>query len=222
MKGKKFLAGLLAGLSVVLGSWGLVACGGTDSSSSSSEATQPKGVLYEVVDGTAQVVGYEGSESSVTIEEMYEGVLVTKIGDNAFKNSTITSVEIPDTVTVIGNSAFYGCAGLTEIVIPEEVTTIGNSAFQDCNGLTEIVIPDNVTSIGKSAFEMCLGLMSATIGDSVTSIGDNLFDYSSSLSSITFKGTKAQWNKITKNTDTWNSTFVPATKVVCADGEVDL
>ena len=221
MKGKKFLAGVLAGLSVVLGSWGLVACGGTDSSSSSSEAAQPKGVLYEVVGDTAQVVGYDGEEESVTIEEMYEGVMVTKIGDNAFKNSSITGVEIPDTVTVIGNSAFYGCAGLTEIVIPEEVTTIGKSAFEDCSGLTQVVVPDNVTSIGASAFQNCTSLTSVTIGESVASIGDGAFDFSTALSSITFNGTKAQWNKI-DIADSWLTQVQLVEKIVCADGDVDL
>ncbi len=176
----KFLAGLLAGLSVVLGSWGLVACGGTDSSSSSdsssasSEAAQPKGVIYQVIDGEAVVTGYDGEDESVVIEATYEGVAVTKIANNAF-NSNAT--------------------------------------------LTEIVIPDSVTVIGRSAFEMCLGLTSVTIGAGVTTIDESAFAYCSNLSSITFVGTKAQWNAINKTSD-W--TFVPAEKVVCSDGEVDL
>ena len=245
---KKLVASLLAVLSVVASSVGLTACtikgfgsgsgknSGSDagdnsssvetsssvedSSSVTSEAPQPKGVVYEIVDDTAQVVDYDGSETSVTIEATYEGVAVTKIGDEAFKNSTITSIEIPDSVTVIGNSAFYGCADLTAVVIPDGVESIGDRAFQDCNGLVEVVIPDSVTSIGASAFEMCLGLKSVVIGKNVTSIGDGLFDYSSCLSSITFNGTKKQWKAIEKNNTNW--TFILATKVVCSDGEVDL
>lgn len=204
MKGTKFLAGLLAGLSVVLGSWGLVACGGADSSSSSSgssssEATQPKGVVYEIVDDTAQVVGYEGTETSVVIEATYNGVSVTKIGAQAFKNSEITSVEIPDGVTEIGNSAFYGCVKLESVIIPDSVTSIGSSAFAYSNGLTSVVI-----------------------GKNVESIGDFAFDYCSALSSITFNGTAKEWKKIEKNTGSWNTTFVPATKVACEDEDVDL
>ena len=222
MKGtKKFLAILLAGLSLFAGSLSLVACGETSSSSSSSSSAdpQPKGVVYEIIDDTAQVVDYDGTETSVTIEATYEGVAVTEIGNNAFKNSTITSVTIPDSIISIGNSAFNGCTGLTEIVIPNSVTSIGNSAFENCSGFTEFVIPDSVTSIGKSAFCNCTSLTSVTIGSGVKSIGDGAFDFSTALKNITFTGTKAQWNKI-DIADSWLTQVQLVTKVVCLDGDV--
>jgi hypothetical protein len=80
-----------------------------------------------------------------------------------------TSYAIPNSVTSIGNYAFYGCTGLTEVTIPNSVTSIGNYAFYGCTGLTEVTIPDSVTSIG--AFYGCTGLMKVTIPNSVTSIG---------------------------------------------------
>ncbi len=209
---KKLVASLLAVLSLVAGSVGLTACvltgGGSGSGSgssseasseaSSSEDTQPRGVVYEIVDDTAQVVEYDGTETSVTIEATYEGVAVTKIGDNAFK----------------------GCTSLTEIVIPESVTSIGNFAFQDCSGLTAVVIPDSVTSIGNFAFEFCSSMTSVTIGESVTSMGECLFAECGRLSSITFNGTVEKWDEIQKGSG-W-ILRIPATKVVCSDGEVDL
>ena len=66
--------------------------------------------------------------------------------------SGLTSIEIPNSVTSIGNSAFSGCSGLTSIEIPNSVTSIGGFAFYNCTGLTSITIPDGVTSIGTSAF----------------------------------------------------------------------
>ena len=60
---------------------------------------------------------------------------------------------IPNTVTTIGNSAFYDCTGLTSIVIPNSVTTIDYSAFYGCTNLSDISIPSSVTAIGASAFE---------------------------------------------------------------------
>ena len=54
---------------------------------------------------------------------------------------------IPDSVTSIGNGAFYGCTSLTSITIPDSVTSIGYEAFYDCTSLTSITIPNSVTYI---------------------------------------------------------------------------
>ena len=59
---------------------------------------------------------------------------------------------IPNTVTSIGNFAFYQCSSLTSIDIPNSVTSIGHSAFNGCSSLTSVTIPNSVTTIGGSAF----------------------------------------------------------------------
>lgn len=95
------------------------------------------------------------------------------------------NVVIPDSVTSIGNGAFWRCSSLTSITLLESVTSIGDSAFGVCSRLRSITLPDSVTSIGYMAFTECSSLTSITIPDSVTSIGDEAFDGCSSLRSIT-------------------------------------
>ena len=94
-------------------------------------------------------------------------------------------MTIPNSVTSIGNSAFYGCSGLTSVTIPNSVTSIGYSAFRGCSGLTSVTIPNSVTSIGDYAFEDCSGLVRVIIGNSVERIEDRTFSGCSALTSMT-------------------------------------
>ena len=110
---------------------------------------------------------------------------VTTIGDNAFYDCTaLTNISIPNSVTIIGDYAFYYCSALTNINIPNSVITIGNYAFFECSALTNINIPNSVTIIGDHAFYNCSALTNINIPNSVTIIGDYAFYYCSALTSI--------------------------------------
>ena len=102
-----------------------------------------------------------------------------------FHGCKLNTIVIPNSVTSIGNYAFYDCSDLTSITIPNSVTSIGYSAFSGCSGLTSITIPNSVTSIGEWAFLNCSGLTSVTIPNSVTSIDFGAFSGCSGLASIT-------------------------------------
>ena len=171
---------------------------------------------------------------------------VTSIGEKAFSDCwALTNITIPDSVTKIRRAAFYGCSKLTEInipkgvttiypktfyecsalksiTIPENVTDIGDSAFMHCESLKSITVPENVTKIGKSAFAYCKNLTSITIPAGVTNIGSEAFEMCVNLTDITFLGTKEQWENCTKSAPWKYNSGVPATKVVCSDGEVSL
>ena len=111
---------------------------------------------------------------------------VTSIGEKAFYFCEgMTSVTIPSSVTSIGKTAFLGCTGLASVTIPSSVTTIGELAFNRCQSLTSVTIPSSVTTIESYAFSECTGLSSVTIPSSVTSIEERTFLACSSLTSVT-------------------------------------
>ena len=122
-------------------------------------------------------------KDDITSVEIENGI--TSIGNSAFYRCTsLTSVTIPDSVTSIGNSAFYDCSSLTSITIPDSVESIGSSAFYNCTSLTSVEMSKNVTSIDYNAFYNCTSLTSITIPDSVESIGNSAFSGCTSLTSV--------------------------------------
>ena len=111
---------------------------------------------------------------------------VTEIGNDAFYRCTsLSKVQLSNGLTKIGNSAFSGCINLTEITIPDSVTKIGNYAFRDCKSLTEITIPDSVTEIGNYAFDYCTSLSKVKLSNGLTKIGDSAFSDCKNLTEIT-------------------------------------
>ena len=133
---------------------------------------------------------------------------VTSIGNFAFYNcSSLTSITIPDSVASIGNSAFYNCSSLTNIKLPDVIDIISGNTFRDCSSLLNIIIPDSVTSIKECAFYNCSNLTSITIPDSVASIENSAFYNCTSLKSITLNNPDCE---ISNDKDT-----IPETAVIC-------
>lgn len=189
-------------------------------------------VIY--TDGDKKIlVAYHGTNTKLILPSG-----ITEINQYAFYNSTgFTSVTIPNSVTSIGSNAFTGCNVLTNITGPATSvgtvakqaeptsftvnitsgTSIGEYAFSYLTGLTSVIIGSSVTSISKGAFYYST-LTSITIPNSMTSIGNDAFYSCSRLTSITFNGTKAQWNAISKGTN-WNS-YTGSYTIHCTDGDI--
>ena len=131
---------------------------------------------------------YEGYSACTALTDCVLGNSITRIGQRAFyKCSSLTGITIPDSVVTIENSAFQNCSALRECHIGSGVTSIPNSCFLYCV-LTGITIPDSVTSIGSDAFNTCR-LTSVTIGTGVTYIGSDAFANNWSLGSVTILAT---------------------------------
>ena len=119
------------------------------------------------------------------------GPNITKIGISSFDTCIfLSTVNIPDSVTIIDNSAFFQCYRLKTVTISNSslLTKIGNTAFSSCSQLTSINIPSTITTIGVSAFYYCIAMVSCTTSQSGTlllSIPNSVFNYCSSLQSFT-------------------------------------
>lgn len=142
---------------------------------SASAQTSGDWTYTQLSDGTAELTGYKGSTSAVSIPQTIDGKKVTKLADALFAGSKIESVVIPSGVSAIGGSAFAGCEKLKSVSIPASVTTIGTSehgfVFSGCKSLVQISLPSELTKIEQGLFQGCVSLKSITIPGSVTSIG---------------------------------------------------
>ena len=136
-------------------------------------------------------IGVEAFYNCTNLEEVTfaEGSQLETIGDAAFSGcKSLTSIEIPASVTSIGNYAFNNCTSLTGIKIPASVTSIGRYAFHSCSGLQMVTFGEKsqLTAIGAYAFEGCTSLTSIGIPASVTFIGDHAFLSCTGLQTVTF------------------------------------
>lgn len=160
------------------------------------------GARFEVIDGLKYVLDSDTKTATLmaNTEAEYSGDIVVPesvkakdgndykiiaLGDNCFKECrSLTSIEIPSSVTSLGAYCFRECVSLTSIKIPSPVTSIGKQCFKDCCSLTAIDIPSSVTSLEEDCFNGCSNLISISIPSSVTSLGDNCFQSCQSLTSI--------------------------------------
>ena len=109
---------------------------------------------------------------------------VESIGEFSFRQCSMTSLHIPDSVKTIGANAFAVCKNLQTVNIPNGIEAIEYGIFQGCSKLSSIEIPDSVKAIGYYAFSSCEALTSITIPDSVEEIGEGAFLGCTGLTSI--------------------------------------
>ena len=170
------------------------------------------GLVFTYADGSYTLTSYNGTDGTVYIPEIYEGLPVTKIANGAFiDNETIEEIYIPLSVISIGDEAFLRAENLRAVYIDSDakLETIGKyafsstaistfeapallaaikvGAFASCKNLTEITFGENeaLTSIEAYAFKGS-ALVSITLPESLVSIGEEAFYANVNLKSVSF------------------------------------
>ena len=143
---------------------------------------------YSSSDDIFAIQSYEGNETEIVIPtKIFDGTnsaYVTEIADEAFKNYYVQTLYMPNTITKIGDEAFYNCTSLESITLSRSLTEIGDEAFHACNQLTNMDIPSSVTRIGEGAFSSCFSLTSISLPTSLEKIEANTFENCHKLTSI--------------------------------------
>ncbi len=132
-----------------------------------------------LIDGDV-AVKYIGSAKETAVPDF-----VTTIGENAFSNSDVTAVYLPDKLEFIGKDAFSWCTKLKEIYLPESLKVIEQCAFSNCESLEKITFPQNLKYIGANAFRACSALKEFTLPDSLSTISRRAFDFCVALEKVT-------------------------------------
>ena len=103
------------------------------------------------------------------------------------------SFTVPSAVTLIGDSAFATCSGLTKVTIPEGVVTIDHYAFDQCAKLAGVTIPASVRTIGKYAFRADKSLVSVNLRAISPAVGTGAF-LNAPVAKVVYAGSQTQWN----------------------------
>lgn len=106
------------------------------------------------------------------------------IGSYAFAGTAITTMQLPATVTQLGDGVFNGCKQLTNMVIPEGVTELGKALFAYCSVLTSVTLPTTLQRVGKESFYGCPSLESIVLPASLKTIGSGAFNECPKLMSV--------------------------------------
>ena len=162
----------------------------------------------ELEDGTYAVAPKDKTTISgdIVIPYEYNGKKVTAINNannwECFRDCKgITSIVFPNTITLIGTSAFQGC-NFTEITIPGSVKKISNYAFFGCNKLNDVILGDGVEEMGKAVFNACNYITHIEIPSTLSSIyssDDNAsFSCSSAVNNVDvyYNGTRKQFEAL--------------------------
>ena len=133
------------------------------------------GVKYLLDGGKASVMQQSGLTGDIVIPETVRhgntDYTVTTVQSNAFKDNEITSISLPNTISVMGDACFESCSRLESVTLPAGLTSLGNSCFYDCRNLASVTLPEGITTLGVNCFYRCTSLTPVTLPEGIEELG---------------------------------------------------
>lgn len=124
--------------------------------------SQSEECTFSVTDD-GRIYGYQGHVADLVIPAEINGIPVRAINNWVFYGNTfLTSVTLPEGLTLIDNDSFGGCPNLAEVNLPSTLTHLGAGAFSDCISLKQIVLPEGLQVLEDVTFARCSALESVT------------------------------------------------------------
>ena len=142
------------------------------------------------------VCGNKGYTIAFTFDEEWDEYV--SIGDRAFENCTsLTGINIPNTVREIGGFAFDWCSKITSVTFAKHcpLISIGDNAFECCS-MTELTLPDMLNSIGYYCFNVCYSLASVNFPNRLKEVGGFAFRNCYALSSVSLDEKQSQLESV--------------------------
>lgn len=109
---------------------------------------------------------------------------VTEIERNAFFETGLRNIQLPEKLTLIGGGAFCNCKNLKQVQLPPQLKELGDGAFFNCENLTQIQLPAQLNKLGTDAFRNCTSLDKIDIPAGLTQIEPDTF-CNTGLTSVT-------------------------------------
>ena len=194
---------------------------GTCSISANSEFKEdyPNGIIIpSTING--KTVSKIKKFGSFDVKKIVIPETVTEIAAYAFEGSILESVYIPDSVTIIGESAFAFCSNLANVNIGNGVTVIDTATFSNCANLRNVNLGNSITTIKAWAFYASFHIESLTIPQSVTKIETNAVDTEAIIDNLYYSGNLELWFAAISGENKYTTDFFSCAKNLYLNGKL--
>ena len=182
-----------------------------------------KSLTSVVIGNSVHTINERAFEDCTSLAEVTFGESLKTISWGAFQRTALVQVQLPNSLEILGSSAFANCKNLTSVTISNSLTKIYNNVFDGCSVLESVMLGDSVKEIGANAFRFCENLTSISIPEGIVSIDKDAFAHCDNLQYTEYENSYYLGNEENPyvalisvlSKDIKNATMHAQTKLIC-------